>query len=205
MYPLQLSGSQVVLREFCADDLDRVMTVVGDDRVTESLSFDTRSREQATKMLDGVLNRAKQDPRSEYYLAVTTVDDGLVGFVRLELGGVQAAKLGGAIAADYWRRGYAMDAARTLVDFGFRELKLHRVSAAMGPDNAASIAGVRRLGMTYEGRIRDHVYTNGQWRDSLLYSVLADEWIAAEPGCAGQRRRASVSHAAESYSTPRSV
>ncbi len=30
--------------------------------------------------------------------------------------------------------------------------------------------------MTYEGRIRDHVHTNGQWRDSLLYSVLTDEW-----------------------------
>jgi RimJ/RimL family protein N-acetyltransferase len=51
----------------------------------------------------------------------------------------------------------------------------------MGPDNAASIAIVSRLGMTYEGCIRDHVYTNGTWRDSLLYSVLVDEWAAAEP------------------------
>jgi RimJ/RimL family protein N-acetyltransferase len=80
-------------------------------------------------------------------------------------------------------RGYAADAVITLVDFGFRELKLHRISAAMGPDNTASIAIVRRLGMTCEGRIRDHVYTNGQWRNSLLYSVLADEWLAAKPGC----------------------
>jgi RimJ/RimL family protein N-acetyltransferase len=30
--------------------------------------------------------------------------------------------------------------------------------------------------MTYEGRLRDHVHTNGAWRDSLLYSVLAHEW-----------------------------
>lgn len=29
--------------------------------------------------------------------------------------------------------------------------------------------------MTYEGRIRDHVHTDGQWRDSLLYSVLTHE------------------------------
>ena len=49
----------------------------------------------------------------------------------------------------------------------------------MGPDNAASIAIVYRLDMIYEGRIRDHVHTNGQWRDSLLYSVLVDEWVAA--------------------------
>lgn len=187
MYPLQLSGSQVVLREFCSDDLDRVAAVVGDDRVTDSLSFDTRSHEQAVEMLNGVLSRAKQEPRTEYYLAVTTVDDGLVGLARLELNGVQAAKGGGAIAADYWGRGYAIDAARTLMDFGFRELKLHRISVAMGPDNAASIAAARRLGMTYEGRIRDHVYTNGQWRDSLLYSVLADEWGCSRAGRWGAR------------------
>jgi RimJ/RimL family protein N-acetyltransferase len=152
------------------------MTVVGDDRVTKTLSFDTRSREQATEMLNGVITRARQEPRTEYYFAVDCVDAGLVGFARLGLNGVQAAKLGGATAADYWGRGYATDAVRTLVDFGFRELKLHRISAAIGPENAASIAIVRRLGMMYEGRIRDHVYTNGQWRDSLLYSVLADEW-----------------------------
>ena len=66
------------------------------------------------------------------------------------------------------------------MEFGFRELKLHRISAAIGPDNAASIVIARRLGMTYEGRIRDHVFTNGKWRDSLLYSVLVDEWVAAE-------------------------
>ncbi|HEY3896482.1 MAG TPA: GNAT family protein [Pseudonocardiaceae bacterium] len=176
MYPIQLSGSQVILREFCSSDLDRALAVVGDDRVTESLSFDARSRELAMEMLNGILNRAKQEPRSEYYLAVDIVDGGVVGFARLGLDGVQAAKLGYAIAADYWGHGYATDAVLTLVDYGFRDLKLHRISAAMGPDNAASIAIARRLGMTYEGRIRDHVYTNGQWRDSLLYSVLANEW-----------------------------
>ncbi len=114
MYPIQLSGTKVTLREFHSDDLDRVMTVVGDDRVTGSLSFDTHSREQAAEMLNGILGRAEQQPRTEYYLAVTTTDDGLVGFVRLALNVVQAAKLGGAVAADYWGRGYAIDAARTL-------------------------------------------------------------------------------------------
>jgi ribosomal-protein-alanine N-acetyltransferase len=180
MHPCQLAGSRVALREFRLDDLEGALTVVGDDRVTKSLSFDTRSRGQATEMLNGILARARQEPRTEYYLAVTTVDDGLVGFARLGLNGIQAAKLGCAIAASCWGRGYAIDAARTLVNFGFRELKLHRISGAMGPDNTASIAIVHRLGMTYEGCIRDHVYTNGGWRDSLLYSVLVDEWIASE-------------------------
>ncbi|MGH3916812.1 MAG: GNAT family N-acetyltransferase [Pseudonocardiaceae bacterium] len=180
MYPIQLCSSAVTLREFSSDDLEKVAALVGDDRVTDSLSFNSRSRDEAAEMLGGIISRAKQQPRTEYYFAVVTIEEGLVGFARLGLDGVQAAKLGYAIAADYWRRGYATDAARTLIDFGFRTLDLHRISAAMGPDNTASIALAHRLDMTYEGRIRDHVHTNGQWRDSLLYSVLADEWQPSE-------------------------
>ena len=48
-------------------------------------------------------------------------------------------------------------------------------SGSSGPDNAASIAIAHHIDMQPEGRIRDHVFTNGAWRDSLLYSVLADE------------------------------
>jgi hypothetical protein len=44
---------------------------------------------------------------------------------------------------------------------GFARLGLHRVSAAIGPDSSASIAVVKRLGFTHEGRLRDHVFTNG--------------------------------------------
>lgn len=176
-YPLQLTGTNVRLREFRADDLDDVHAIDGDERVTRWLSFDSRSREQSQRGLEGILERARNEPRTEYYLAITTRDDDLVvGFVRLGLDGVQAGKLGFAVHADHWGRGIATDAVRTLTDFGFHTLGLHRVSAAIGPENDASVAVAKRLGMTYEGRIRHHVHTNGDWRDSLLYSVLEPEW-----------------------------
>jgi ribosomal-protein-alanine N-acetyltransferase len=176
MYPVTLTGRVVTLREFRVDDAADALAVVGDDEVTRWLSFDSRDLPGATDMLKGAIERAQLEPRTEYYLAVTLADDNLIGFARLGLDGVQAGKLGYAIRADQWGHGYATDAARTLISFGFNGLQLHRISAAMGPDNAASTALVKRLGMQYEGRIRHHVFTNRAWRDSMLYSVLADEW-----------------------------
>jgi RimJ/RimL family protein N-acetyltransferase len=70
---------------------------------------------------------------------------GLVGFARLALADVKAAKLGYAIRGDRWDKGYATDATRRIVAFGFAELRLRRISAAIGPDNAASIAVVQKL------------------------------------------------------------
>jgi [ribosomal protein S5]-alanine N-acetyltransferase len=181
VYPVRLVGQRVTLREFEPADLDSVHAIVGDPRVTDRLSFNARDRAGATAMLTGIIERAGHQPRTEYYLAVTvTVNVSatpcMVGFARLGLDGVRAAKLGYAVRADQWGHGYATDAARTLLAFGFGQLGLHRVSAAIGPDNAASVAVVDRLGFRYEGRIRHHVHTNGAWRDSLLYSLLENEF-----------------------------
>jgi ribosomal-protein-alanine N-acetyltransferase len=191
MYPVELHGQQVMLREFTSGDLADSLRIVGDDEVTSWLSFDSRSEDQARTMLDGIVARARQETRVEYYLAVALpANNAVIGFARLGLDGVRAAKLGFAVRRSDWGHGYATDAARTLITFGFGELGLHRISAAAAPDNAASLAVIKRLGMTYEGRIRDHVFTNGAWRDSLLYSLLADEWAPGQQVVTGATSQA---------------
>lgn len=171
-----LKGDRVTIREFRSDDVDAVHAVIGDERVTRTLSFDPRTREQAESMVVNAITSGNQRPRTEYYLAITLLDDGaLVGFVRLALGGVQAGKLGFAINALHWRNGYATTAAALMIRFGFDQLRLHRITAAVGPENTASHATVQRLGFTREGTLRDHVFTNGAWRHSVLYSILAHE------------------------------
>jgi ribosomal-protein-alanine N-acetyltransferase len=175
VYPVKLVGPRITLREFHTDDLDAVHSLIGDDRVTRWLSFDSRTREQAAAMLDGVIQRTQEQPRTEYYLAATLADSSLIGFARLGLTGVQAAKLGYAIAADAWGNGYATEATQLIINFGFDELGLHRITAAIGPDNTRSIALAHHLGMQHEGRLREHVFTNNAWRDSELYSILENE------------------------------
>jgi ribosomal-protein-alanine N-acetyltransferase len=179
MFPITITGGLVDLRDFRPDDVADALTIVGDDRVTQWLSYDSRDHAGALAMIEGAISRAQTEPRNEYYLAVTDKADRMIGFARLGLTGVKAAKLGYAIHADHWGHGYATDAARALITYGFTALGLHRITAAIGPENAGSIAVAKRLGMQYEGRLRDHVYTNGTWRDSVLYSILAQEWATA--------------------------
>jgi ribosomal-protein-alanine N-acetyltransferase len=176
MSRLRLAGDAVTLRDFTPADVDDALAIVGDDRVTRWLSFDSRDRAGAEKMIRAAIAAAQVTPRSEFYLAITPPgSDQVIGFVRLARSGVQAGKLGYAVHADHQGHGYATDAARTLIRYGFTQLGLHRITAAVGPDNAASIAVLKHLGLTPEGRLRDHVFTNGAWRDSLLFSLLEHE------------------------------
>jgi ribosomal-protein-alanine N-acetyltransferase len=177
MYPVTIAGERITLRDFEPDDLDPSMAIVGDDAVTRMLSFDSRSRdEQAARLADDIA-RARGDPRPDYYLAIVTQDaDRLIGFVRLGLLTHRGGELGYALRKDHWGRGYGTEAASLMLDFAFSTTGLHRVQAATGPDNEPSRALLERLGFRREGRMRDHVFTNGAWRDSLLYALLEHEW-----------------------------
>lgn len=180
MYPAHIDGDHVVLRDFESDDLDATMRVVGDPDVVHHLSFDTRTREQQAELLAADIERARAEPRPDYYLAVIEkATRQLIGFVRIGLMRHQAGELGYATRKDRWRAGLTTEAARMMLEFGFTTLGLHRIQAACGPQNIGSQALLEKLGFQREGRIRDHVFTNGAWRDSLLYSILDSEWHAA--------------------------
>lgn len=177
---MKVVGERVAIRDFVLDDAGAAAAIIGDDRVTHWLSFDSRPPEAATAMMERAIEMASLDPRTEYYLGITPIDrDRIVGFVRLELSGVRAAKLGFAIATEHWGKGYAPEAAALMMAFGFDELGLHRISAAVGPENERSLRLVEQLGFVREGTIRDHVFTNGAWRSSHLYSILESEYQAA--------------------------
>lgn len=193
--PLVLRTERLILRDFTPEDIDGVADLVGDDQVTVWLSFDSRTREQAAEMLDGILARQLGQPRAEYYLAITPAEtaldehapaengpDTVAGFIRLGLGGHQAADLGYALRPHWQHRGIATEAAIAMIDFAFDKLGLHRLVANIGPANTASLRLVKALGFTREGTLRDHVFTNGAWRDSESYSLLAGEWAQA-PRC----------------------
>jgi [ribosomal protein S5]-alanine N-acetyltransferase len=176
VYPVAITGSRIQLREFRFTDLDASMAVVGDPEVTRSLSFDTRTKtDQAERLADDIA-RAQSEPRPDYYLGIANEADLLIGFVRIGLGGHRSGELGYAVRREDWGKGYATEAASLMLDFGFRTLTLHRIQAACGPGNRPSQRLLAKLGFTPEGRIRDHVFTNGAWRDSLLYAILDGEW-----------------------------
>ena len=66
-----------------------------------------------------------------------------------------------------------------MVDFGFRELRLQRISSRCIADNLASARVLERLGFKREGRLRRNEFFKGRWWDTLLYALLAEEWQPA--------------------------
>jgi ribosomal-protein-alanine N-acetyltransferase len=96
--------------------------------------------------------------------------------IRLGKSGAPFGDLGYEISPAYWYRGYATEAARAMLDFGFEELGLHRVWAQCVPENVASRRVMEKLGMRGEGRLRQTQFYRGRWWDTLVCGVLENEW-----------------------------
>lgn len=89
----------------------------------------------------------------------------------------ERAELGYWVGVPYWRQGFCTEAARAVLDFGFRDMRLNRIHAHHFVDNPGSGGVLRRIGMRYEGRLRQHIRKEGEWKDLDAYALLRSEWL----------------------------
>jgi len=73
---------------------------------------------------------------------------------------------------NYWGKGYAPDAIRLVVDYAFRVLNLHKLTAGCYEENKGSIKAFQKVGFVIEGVRKQHYYCNGEFTDSILMGIL---------------------------------
>ena len=103
--------------------------------------------------------------------------DELIGIVSLRLNARHRyGHLGGWVAAHARNQGYAAEAARALTDFGFSELGLQRVGSQCFARNKESARVMEKIGLRYEGCLREAFFKNGVFEDLLGFAVVRDDW-----------------------------
>jgi RimJ/RimL family protein N-acetyltransferase len=176
-----LHGDRISLRELAADDFDAVVEYSVDEAVARYQDWQSHTAEAAKDFLDRAIAAAQQSPRRAYGFAVVERATSLVigdAWVGIDSVPNRRAEIGYTLRRDRWNRGLGTEAARLLLAFGFDELAMHRIEATTRPENVASTRVLEKIGMSYEGRLRDHLLVDGAWRDWLVYSILEQEWRA---------------------------
>ncbi|HKG94702.1 MAG TPA: GNAT family protein [Gemmatimonadaceae bacterium] len=124
------------------------------------------------------LTRSRQ-PGFAGLLIRRLADDAILGAIEISqivLGAFRSAYLGYQIGGPYARQGYMTEALGLALAYGFGPVGLHRLEANIRPENAASIALVRRLGFSREGYSRRYLKICGRWRDHERWAILVEDW-----------------------------
>lgn len=81
-----------------------------------------------------------------------------------------------AVYRDYRGHGYAVDAARIVLRYGFWEQRYQKCNSMCLHTNEASIRMHQKLGFIQEGRIRRSCFHNGQYHDDVLFGMTREEF-----------------------------
>ncbi|MCE5234944.1 MAG: GNAT family N-acetyltransferase [Eubacteriales bacterium] len=166
-----MQTQRLLIRNYEPRDLDDFYEIFSDPIVMEQCE-PAYDREKAAHQLRFFIDRPIA------YAVVETRSGKMIGHALFQQMPGEAEgiyEIGWIYNRSFWRRGYAYEASRALIDYGFSRLGLHKVVAeTIDPVKSASL--MQKLGMKPEGVFRLHTRDNGgKWADVYWYGVLKED------------------------------
>jgi RimJ/RimL family protein N-acetyltransferase len=178
-HPVSLEGSSVRLEPLTYEHIPSLLDAAAHSEIWQYLPFDGTNREAfEAELKNAVLKRRAGE---QYPFAVRRLADGaIVGHTRffdifpehkkLEIGWTW-------YRPDVWGSGINIECKLLLLTYCFEVLMTNRVQLKTRDVNARSAAAIRKIGAQLEGTLRkDRMLWDGTTRDSLLFSILDDDW-----------------------------
>lgn len=172
---------RLVLRSLCIDDVDDIFEFSSDPEVAHHMTWEVNTNKSETLLfINSVLEGYKAGVSADWAIVekISQKVIGMCSFVDWSNEHSNAV-LGYVINQSYWGNGYAAEAANELLKYGFQTLQLHRIEAHCDIDNLASEKVMKKLGMSFEGLLRQNQYIKGAFRDTKIYGILQEDYSSA--------------------------
>jgi ribosomal-protein-alanine N-acetyltransferase len=182
--PCDLRTTRLLLRSFEFEDIPNMVRLAGAREIAATTAVIPHPYSEADART--FLAKAEEDLHAGVSMAfAVSLFPGreLCGGVGLHLAEAHKhAEIGYWIGVPFWGKGFATEAARAVVEFGFQKLRLRRIYAHHHAGNIGSQRVLEKIGMRHEGRSRQHIVKWGRFVDLENYGLLAEEFRAEEAG-----------------------
>jgi [ribosomal protein S5]-alanine N-acetyltransferase len=182
-----VEGKMVLLRPLERADLnERYLSWLNDPEVTRYT--ETGTFPSTAEDLDNYY-RSITGSRNDVLLAIEEKKSGRhIGNVKLgPIHWVHRVATFGILIGEkeFWGKGLGMEATRLMVEYGFRRLNLHRIDLGVFAEHEAAVHCYEKVGFKIEGRLRQDLFHDGQFKDRLWMGLLRSDY---KPLKAGQRK-----------------
>jgi RimJ/RimL family protein N-acetyltransferase len=173
-----LEGEKVRLRAYSKEDIPKARAYLNDpdtgSMMRMRILFPLRMEDEEKWYQSLDANSSK-----EYDFAIEAKDNGAY------LGGCgvhgidpknRLAMVGLFLGKEHCGQGYGTDVLRVLVDFCFKEINLNRIQLGVFSFNKRAIRCYEKVGFRTEGVLRQEIYRQGKYHDTILMALLRSEW-----------------------------
>lgn len=174
-----LKTERLILRETTEADAPALFELYRDPEMLRFITFSTHTSLADTLGFIGWMANAFQQQDSirwgiQLKQANRLIGTGGLHFWKHEL---RMMEVGYHIGRPFWGAGYATEALRALVDFGFGRLNLNRIEGRHNAGNEASGRVMEKLGFKREGVWRQREFKDGAFVDVVQFSLLREEYV----------------------------
>ncbi|SHJ96125.1 Protein N-acetyltransferase, RimJ/RimL family [Clostridium cavendishii DSM 21758] len=174
-----LETDRLVLRRFSPDDWKDLHEYLSNELVVKYEPYGIYDEESSKKE---ALYRSKEEC---FFAVCLKENDKLIGNVYFNIKDPKEFltwEIGYVFNPKYSKRGYATEACKRILDYGFEELNACRIVAMCNPKNINSWRVLERLKMRREGHLVKNIFfkydEKGKpiWHDTYEYAILKNEW-----------------------------
>lgn len=168
-----LETERLLLRKVEQSDNHFVLRGLSNDVVTQFMLIGYYTLKEVQEQMDFYADHYRN--RTGYYwlmeLKETKEAIGIIGYHAVSFVH-KKAELGFWMLPEFWKKGFATEAAKATLDFMFDVLQLNRIEATVETGNPASINTIKKLGFAHEGTFHEYEMNNGKFIDLMMFALL---------------------------------
>lgn len=173
-----LSTERLTLRRITQNDVNELFILRSDAQIMRFIPRPLATTIEDAVQLIQVINDAIDNNESiTWAIALKKKNKliGTIGYVRMAKERYRA-EVGYLLHADYQGFGIMQEALNSVIKYGFEELKLHSIEAIIEPENIPSAKLLKRNNFVKEAHFKENCFHNGQFLDSIHYSLLKSSY-----------------------------
>ena len=175
-----LKGEKVGFRPLKRSDIEYFLRWYNDMEVTQYVDGFLPSMEMTEeKGIEELATKIRAGTDVFFIIEALDDDNKTIGHIQLVQINPKDHKAGFGIfigEKSHWSKGYGTEATQLILNYGFRQLNLHRIESGALAFNERSIRMQKAVGFQEEGRHRQAVFINGEYHDHIIFGLLREEW-----------------------------
>ena len=174
-----IETDRLILRRFLYTDDDAMLKYwIADEKIQSLYSEPVYETKEAVKeLLDKYIGSYEREDYYRWAIIEKTTGEciGQIAYFLVDNKN-HFAEIEYCIGSDFQCKGFATEATKAVIKFGFEKMNLHKVQICTKTINAPSKRVIEKCGFNYEGTLRDYFYIDGQYVGRLYFSILRSEY-----------------------------
>jgi ribosomal-protein-alanine N-acetyltransferase len=169
-----LKTNRLILRKLKPKDVDGVYKFYSDHTTLEYIPKEPFTKIDQAKDKLTELEKLYKEEKAIWWAFTLKSSDNFIGF-----GGIfninkenNNAEIGYGLLPQFWGKGFMSELVKEIVNIGFNELKLHKLSGFITPGNTGSVKVLEKLGFEKEALLKDDVFVRNKYFNTAIYARI---------------------------------